>query len=344
MIVTNSINTNYQKKPSFTSRSEELRQLGDVYRQVVREFPIISESKMIGYDSVLKNYFLMNYRRYIQQGISKIRDYSTNADGPNKELLRGLDAIKRYRLGNCTECADVTYTALRMNGYKDADIMWLYAYNPKTNTMRDIDHAVVGVNFKKPEGYKYCPLYQMHFGQPEPKYKLFPGNDGIIIDTWLGVTEYGRNLEGTYRNNKALIRSRNEQERWHGRKGQFTTLLSPDEKLCYVPVETRVNFTDEYLLHLNNTYNGLLLDKNKTAISELGEKESKKFAFTPMSETIIKELKAKFKLKNSEDIDSIRLKIEEDINAQLKDKGYAIDKPKKKGFMTKIKSFFVENF
>ena len=344
MIVTNSINTNYQKQQNFTSRSSKLGQIDDIFRRATREFPVISESKMIGYDSLQSSYNMTKYRKYIQRGISEIRSYTTKSEPAEKTLLRELDAIKRYRLGNCTECADIAYTALRMNGYKDAEVMWLYAYNPKTNKMRDIDHAVVGVNFKKPEGYEYCPLYQMHFGQPDPKYKLFPGNEGIIVDTWLGTAEYGKNLEGTYRNNKALIRSRNEQERWHGRKGQFTTLLSPDEKLCYVPVETRVNFTDEYLLHLNNTYNGLLLDKNKTAVSELGEKESKKFAFTPMSETIIKELKAKFKLKNSEDIDSIRLKIEEDINAQLKDKGYAIDKPKKKGFMTKIKSFFVENF
>ncbi len=317
----NQINTSIpQSKPiSFTSKSDVLRPIDDIGRLVIREFPLISESKLVGFNSLQKKQNFKNYRKYVCKGISTLRTHTDSIIDNSKYLLSELDAMKRFKLGNCSEMADAAYTALKMNGYENAEIMWMYAYNPKTKVVRDLDHVVVGVNFNKPENYTYCPLYQMYFDKPSPNHLLSGGNKGIVIDTWAGTTDYGKNMGVKYNHNKALIRYYNEKAKGLG-KSQYKTLLQNGEEIRFAPIEKSITFSPDDWAYINLNYSNLYLPENRKLAQ--CHKISTDYKIPQINEFNLTELKSRYGLKGAPTPEEIREHSQITVDNWLTSRGY----------------------
>lgn len=327
---------------SFGSKSATLRPVDDVCRAVMREFPVMSDSKLLGFDSLEKKQDFKNYRRFVSKSLYKVREFIDSAPNSKTNFMTELNTMKKVKFGNCKEIADATYAALKMNGYNDIEVMWLYAYNPATKKLREIDHTVIGVNFKKPDNYKYCPLYQMHFTIPDYKHTLAPGNKGIIIDSWAGITGFGKNIEERYNHNKALIKSSNEIAKMHG-KPPLKTLLAPGEKLCFVPLENKIALNEDDLLYLGKNYKNLILPKNKTAFNT--ESKGTTYKIPEMNELILSEIRTKSKIKNALPQEEITKQGEKKINGLLKKYGNSIkQRDDRQNFFLKLKNSIISSF
>ena len=157
-----------------------------------------------------------------------------------KLYKRKILGLKKHKTGNCGEITDATYMALKINGYEDVKPLWLYAYTPNKKVLRDLDHAVVGINFRTPSDYKYKkgePVF-MH-----AKYALKPQKDSIIVDSWAGFSEYGKNLSG--KNGCVYDRKDLLQGLTNDKKAK--SLLKKGEELCFVPIEPEERMPDDMI-------------------------------------------------------------------------------------------------
>ena len=189
-------NPQYQSQTAnlnFCSNKNKVKAADDICRMVMREFPVYSNTRLERFtrsDSSL----LYKLYSYTDSLISEIRGFCKQAKSPLDHYLRELDSVKKYRMGNCRELADITEMAFRMNGYKNAEAYNLIAYNPVTEVARDLDHVVVGVNLTRP------------IPKPVNSAKEFYGldNGAIIVDPWLGHTIPERSASAIYKHDPSF--------------------------------------------------------------------------------------------------------------------------------------------
>lgn len=194
-----------RKSQNFTSRKAVVRELGDIVRLTRREFPMASNTHMEHFLNIMNPVVWPMYR-YADALVGEIRGFAITSKEGNIRLIKTFDSMKNLKVGNCCEYAQATYLACKLNGYKDVKYLALYAYNPKTKLIRDLDHAVVGVNFKDPTRVKVgdatIPIYTRN-------------KEGVILDSWTGYTDFERNATSNYKQDKIFGK------------------LDPDEYLCY---------------------------------------------------------------------------------------------------------------
>lgn len=290
-------NKPYQQ-PTFTSRSLEIKKAGDVCRRVMNEFPIVnSYTRIFKFGSRTKNKSLDKLEDYLSVLTDKFRDYY-DVDNLTKYFSREILGLKKHKIGNCHEIADATYMALKVNGYEDVKPLWLYAYNPKRKIMRDLDHVVIGINFKTPDGYKYKdgdPIFM------SPKHRIYPQKNSIVIDSWAGFAEYGKNLKEKYNRKELILGLRKDTE--------VKPLLKQEEELCFVPVEQEERMPDSLIPFFKTLFPQLSLkeyfgaknpDILNMELEGLGIKSSE-----------LKRLKKKYRLKASNPKPTVFEKIKE---------------------------------
>ena len=275
---------------TFTSRSGDLRRVGDICRRVTLEFPIVySDSCLAKFNTKFRCKSFNRIMDFTSDLIEKFRVYY-DVENLNKYYKREIFGLKKHKAGNCQEISDATYMALKMNGYEDVKQLRLYAYNQKTKSMKDLDHVVTGVNFKLPEDYKYINYEPTNYMPPE--YRIYPQRKSIVVDSWSGFAEYGRNLIGKY-DRADLLRGLTAAK---PRK----TFLKEGEELCFVPVkgnELIPNDTVETLkwffpnLNLSEKFSTSKNDSLELELSGVGLKSSD-----------IKKLKRKYKITSQRDI------------------------------------------
>jgi hypothetical protein len=124
----------------------------------------------------------------------------------NLRVIKLLDSVKKYKVGNCSEYAQATYVACKLNGIKDVKYLSLYAYNPEKKKLRELDHAIVGVNFNGP----------VQVGVGNSNVNVFMKTPkGIILDSWSGYADYERNVTKNYQS------------------GNVFGKMKPGEIMCY---------------------------------------------------------------------------------------------------------------
>ena len=88
------------------------------------------------------------------------------AKNRKRKILAFIKPIKKYKLGNCGESAQLAAIVAKINGIKDCHIAQICNHEAK-----DLDHSVLFVNDKKP----------------------------YIIDCWLGFADYAPNALNKYK-------------------------------------------------------------------------------------------------------------------------------------------------
>ncbi len=253
--------TSVNGTPAFQGRNHSLKNLDDVCRRVIQEFPVVSNTKLHGYNKVSK---YKQYLFYTCDVMSDYRKYYKKSSNPKKMMYKELAGMKQLRIGNCAELADATLIALKLNGIDDTKLLHLYAYNKKTGKLRNLDHSLVGVNFKLPKGYKYHKWLPSE-NHIEPETRIYPQRNSIIVDAWLGFSEYASVAGEKYKSNRTLI-----QMNKSGKRECFNTLLDKNEELCYVPLESYAKFKKRDYDYFGQTYPHIVLKKN---VNNVGKKD-----------------------------------------------------------------------
>jgi len=248
-------NNNYQQ-PTFSSSSPAKRKAYDICRRVMNEFPIIySETRLLKFQTNKKSKSFNKIIGFSSDLTENFRDYY-DVENKNKYYTREILGLKKHKAGNCQEYSDTTYMALKINGYQDVKQLWLYAYNPKRNSLRDLDHVVTGIDFKIPSDYKYTeydPIYM------SPQYRIYPQNNSIVVDSWGGFVEYGKNLKNKYNSKDLLLGLLKNVQR--------TSLLKDDEELCFVPIKPKYSMPDDMISFFKNLFPKLLLSNKPSTPS-----------------------------------------------------------------------------
>lgn len=158
---------------NFTSKNPIIRQADDIARKVNQTFPMISYTKVRTFKNIDKFSFL---KFMLNQRTNRIRGqksfYFDEASRYIDKAIAFFEPIKRYKLGNCSESAQISAIVAKMNGIKDVQLMFL-----RDSADKSLDHVV---------------CYVENEGKP------------YIIDSWLGVADYVPNMlekyNGIYRN------------------------------------------------------------------------------------------------------------------------------------------------
>ena len=259
MLISQNTNRQNISTPVFGARSLPYKKADAVCRRVMNEFPIVNSfTRLLKFSSITKSKSFGRVEEYLTDLTVKFRDYY-DVENMSKYFSREILGMKKHKVGNCNEIADATYMALKMNGYEDVKPLWLYAYNPKRKIMRDLDHVVVGINFRTPKGYKYKdgdPIFM------SPQHRIYPQKDSIVIDSWAGFTEYGRNLKNKYHRKELLLGLRKDTK--------VKPLLKTGEELCFVPVEPEERMPDNLIPFFRNLFPQLsLTEKSGVNNSEI---------------------------------------------------------------------------
>ena len=257
--------------PNFCSRNKVIRDADKVARLARREFPMISDTLI--YENGIKSPGHVKVYKFVSGVISEVRGFLAQEKSVAKSLLVMMDSVKQLKIGNCNESANITAIGLRANGYKDAKMYQLFAYNPKTAVAKDLGHAVVGIGLEKspkivPTNIK-VPFY-------------VGGRRGIIVDNWLGKVDYERNFN--YKKHQF-----------------FENNVKSDEIICYTRNGRANDLSDKDILFMEKKYPGLLKSGKLSFINRIKAMfiKDKNYEFKPFEQDVIESYRTNLEFKRS---------------------------------------------
>ena len=162
------IQSNHTEFIPFKSRNKIIRYADDIVRRVNVCYPRISSSKVDDFTNIhaFRKYHkeLSDRVRMFREDIKDSFNEAVNLVGEAKAFV---NPVKRHKLGNCGESAQLANILAKVNGIKNC-----YIASLRTSTLRSLDHSVVYVEGKTP----------------------------YIIDAWLGFADYVPNAILRYKN------------------------------------------------------------------------------------------------------------------------------------------------
>lgn len=165
---------------SFKSRNEAIRNADKITRLAHSVYPHISESRVrtsVGHQLLLGNQEKKGYRlsNLVLKNSTKIDALRYKAcDGI--DLFRNIiDMLKKHKIGNCYENAILAEIIGKINGINNIYPVKIFYNRNSSGAKMQLDHAVSIITDKK--------LTKNN------KYNLC-NKDAIVVDPWLGVTEY----------------------------------------------------------------------------------------------------------------------------------------------------------
>ncbi len=180
---------------SFKSRNEAIRKADRITRAVNSIYPHISESRI---SNSVKHQQAIKYPKDI---CVKLGNFKLNKSlmidnlrfkhGKGIDLFRDIiNMLKEHKIGNCYESAVVAQIIGKINGIENIFPAKIFFNKNSSGYQQQLDHVVAIITDKsfKPEGY----------------YN-FKNKDAIIVDPWLGVTEYAGDYINKLRTNFADI-------------------------------------------------------------------------------------------------------------------------------------------
>jgi len=153
----------------FQSRNKTICFADDIVRHVNKCYPRISSTSVEEFVNIYA-FRNLNDRLYAKIKNDLRAEISSNYDSADNfigKIMAFIKPIKKYKLGNCGESAQLAAIVAKINGIKNCHIAQLCDKNGK-----DLDHSVLFVNDKKP----------------------------YIIDCWLGFADYVPNTLNKYKN------------------------------------------------------------------------------------------------------------------------------------------------
>ena len=177
---------------NFGAKSKEVRKADDIMRAATAEFPMMSYTRADSFYSSCKNQLSENHRRasminqYLRSNIRAMRRsvkaetssagmarmLDMTADAP---IIYTLDALKRKKIGNCSEAAEAALASLYANCYYNSRLAapcYVVSVIDKetgrtlTGATSEIDHVFVVSDMGKNK------------------------ERNIIIDPWFGFADY----------------------------------------------------------------------------------------------------------------------------------------------------------
>ena len=254
-------NLSSQKPQNFTSRNAMVRELDDIVRITRREFQMSSHTYLEHHFN-LRNDACKKMHKFNEGLIGEVRGFSSIDSKPSMRIIKSLETAKELKVGNCNEYARATYLACKLNGYDDVKFLSLFAYNPKTKKIRELDHAVVGVNFKKPTSVDVA-------GVPTDVYMRT--NDGIVLDAWKGYTGFEREATTSFKNDRIFGKLKDGEVMCYRESGQMIGLNRDD--LLYLK-HKNPNLIKRPKFSLKDALRWLVMDK-------------KQYEYEPMAKYII---------------------------------------------------------
>jgi len=176
---------------NFRSRNEALRQADKITRKAASVYPHISESKVeIAVDKLLQNnydnnntmYKLCNIKLKKSLEIDNLRNSAESGFAYYTHLIKWL---KNNKLGNCYEESILAQMIGKINGIKNIYAARIFFNRNSSGAEMRLSH-VISVITDKP------------FNK-DAKYK-FKNKEAIIIDPWLGITEFAGEYFNKLRN------------------------------------------------------------------------------------------------------------------------------------------------
>ena len=154
---------------TFQSRNSTIRFADDIARHVNKCYPRISASLT---DDFINIQAFRKFKKRLNRKTedllrTDISESFNEADNFIGKILAFVKPVKKYKLGNCGESAQLSAIVAKVNGLKDCFIASLI-----TKEGKDLDHSVLYIKAKKP----------------------------YIIDTWLGFADYVPNAISRYKN------------------------------------------------------------------------------------------------------------------------------------------------
>ncbi len=169
-----------QNMITFQSRNKAIRDADRITRAVNSIYPHISESKIkksVEHQQAIKYpdnicYKLGNFRLKKSMKLDNLR----YKQGDGTDLFRDIiNMLKQHKIGNCYESAVVAQIIGKVNGINNIYPAKIFYNKEKSGYQTQLDHVVAIITDKS----------------FEPKgYYNFKNKDAIIVDPWLGVTEY----------------------------------------------------------------------------------------------------------------------------------------------------------
>lgn len=275
-IATNNYNDLKRNTPTFGSRNRMIRTADNVCRNVNREFQIFSNTRLDKFSSCDFEISFLRYKEALGDIINAFRWFYTEEEYPQK-IFKMLDGMKSFKAGNCEELANATCIALKMNGFKDARVCYLYSYNPKTKKVCDLDHSVTVLNLGLPKDYKFASTDLL------PSYKeLFkPNNRTLVVDTWAGFADSSKGAVLRYNTDVPL-----------------SVKLKKDDNIMFFPLKD-IPMTDKDLEFLKYKYPKLLLKDSKCNLTEEDIEKFQKIASVGNHKEIIYDIKRSRMLKSA---------------------------------------------
>ena len=183
----------------FQSRNQTIRFADDIARHVNKCYPRISSS-------LVEDYINIRAFRKFQKRLNRntdnllradISDCFDDADNFIGKILAFVKPVKKHKLGNCGESAQLSAIIARVNGLKNCYIASLLTTNGK-----NLDHSVLFVNDKKP----------------------------YVIDAWLGFADYVENAFIRYNNEYRhhFDIKKGDQMTFNELKNDYTEVLNQD--------------------------------------------------------------------------------------------------------------------
>ncbi len=282
------------RNQSFTSRSRIVRNLDDISMRVKREFPVVSNTYLETKDIYNKN----TVKLYLFSSglVDEIRTFSKQNSNPVQNIVKMLDSIKSFKVGNCGELSIATLIACKMNGIKDAKNMSLYAYNKKTQELRRLDHSFVGVGFNSPVQINNTS-----------SNVYFSNNKQIIIDSWFGKTDFEKNMSVIYKEQLGK---------------DLKKKLKKNEVLCYLEENNQDMLSRKDIIYLEHQYPQLLKNKKINFIDKFIYKYMNKndYEFKPIKSYIKEVYRRNYHLENALPQIEISKLIEQDMKVNSEKK------------------------
>jgi len=166
---------------SFHGRCEQIRNADRFTRLAASVYPHISTSKAS--EKISRQISYMDYSLPQNRSLSDLSfKYSTKLSHLRLGMSSGIEllkavirALKEERIGNCYEEARLTEIIAKINGQENVYPMKILVSRNRSGALVPIDHAVAVITDKKIE--------------PKRTY-LFKNNEAVILDPWLGITDF----------------------------------------------------------------------------------------------------------------------------------------------------------
>ena len=246
---------------TFQSRQKTLQTAGIIERKAHNIYPHVSASKL----NIRGIYAYANHfkaRGFIDElcfrtsgSLREMRSKLRNTDTFYTDLIYGLQDQK---VGNCFEEACLAELIGKINGQKNIYVGNVFVEKENVENKRKIDHSIAFVTNKKIE---------------QGKEYHFKNKDAVIIDPWLGITDYA---------DKYFTQLRN-----HFRK-YFKEL--PDQDFLEYLIGTESKSSEEFREGRKNSCQGIKFNIELSHNLDLDKSKKKLYkAFFP--ELVIKKYK-----------------------------------------------------